>query len=237
MDDVMSQPRREGADFSDEALALGMSRQAGMSAEDEWRQLENRLMCLAARMNQTSNGRVTLSEFCREAGISESFVQRRFGGWRALREHCGLPPVQDRRGRGQVHSRGALIDKLRDLERDEDSRPLTEREFCQRAKVSTSTIERHCGSWRALRAAADRPKRPRRHREIRQLHLTWELYRMAKRLGHFPSMQEIDEHSVYGSAVYLNRWRSPQAIRAHYDDFMDWLNKKLPELRAEGYKV
>ena len=111
------------------------------------------LLELLRKMDAESGGRVTLFEYCRAAKVSAATLQRKFGGWRAFRVEAGLSPVTKLEGRGSVHSREALVAKLRELLSAGEPR-LTEREFCRRAGVSTSTIERLCVSWRQLRAEA-----------------------------------------------------------------------------------
>jgi hypothetical protein len=188
------------------------------------------------RMEAESGRPVTLCEFCREAGMSTATVQRRFGGWRGLRERAGLSPVTSQAGRGQVHSRDDLMAKLRELE-SPTGRKLTEREFCELVGVSTSTIERHCGGWRQLRAAAGLLHRSRRWKDVPLIQLDINLHRVALELGHFPTREEIDLHSRYSAAMHLKRWGSMEGLRAHYEWFVKWLAKRIVSLKQEGLPV
>jgi AcrR family transcriptional regulator len=206
----------------------------GATKEPAWLDRRRRLLERLVELERESPGRVSLSEFCRAAGVSETLVQRRFGGWRRLRAAAGLPAVRDLRGRGQVHSREALIASLKKLAQ---GRPLTEREFCAKVGVSTTTIERHCGSWRALRAMAGMRKSPRRHRDIGSLEISLDLHRVIRTVGRFPTMQEIDQHGVYGSAVHLKRGGSPEAMRQSHERFVVWLHGRMAELEAEGWDM
>ncbi len=200
-----------------------------------------RILDLVRRLGNGRGGVLTLADFCRETGVSPSSIHIRFGGWIPLRRAAGLPASRSYSGRGRVYTPLILLDWLQRA-RKEHGRYITRVQFCNFAGISQTAINTHWGSWRKLRAAAGLPERPQIMRQYRDIDLYAAMSRHVRKLGRFPSAEEINRDGEFSFATYAHRFGSHSDLKQRYDRFMDrvcqaYLNEQKREeeaRRAQG---
>lgn len=106
---------------------------------------------------------LTLHAFRLATGIGTTTIQTRFGGWIALRERAGFARRKSYLVKARVHSASSLVAQLQAVVKKTGPH-LNLMEFCEHAGVSSTTIQRYCGTWNKLRLAAGLPQRPKRQR-------------------------------------------------------------------------
>jgi len=192
---------------------------------------------VAALKERAAHGgaELTLDEFCRETGVSGATIQRKFGGWRKLRQLAGLP-VRGSSVGGAIHSRAELAKKLYEAVHLMGTR-ISEREFCQWAGVSTGTIERLWGSWEALREGAGLFVRRHRPRRRCSLPLTPDLWQsledVIQKLGRWPTAEELAAHSRFPLQAFLRRAGTMAELKESHDYHVRRM-ARVAELRRLG---
>ncbi|MDP1796853.1 MAG: hypothetical protein Q8K78_05205 [Planctomycetaceae bacterium] len=169
---------------------------------------------------------LTLHTFRRATGIGTTTIQTRFGGWLALRERAGLHHRKSYLVRARVHCASSLVRQLQEVVK-ETGPHLNLMEFCERAGVSSTTIQRYCGTWNKLRLAAGLPVRPKRQRLYSELDLLFELHRLVQHLGEFPTSEQLDRHGRFCYATYHARYGSMLNLRKRYHQFATRLNRAI----------
>jgi len=163
---------------------------------------------------------LTMDRFCRETGIGSTTIQRRFGGWLALRTLAGLQRRKSHLVNGRVHSQEELLVRLR-IAVKHFGKFITQQEFCQWAEVSPNTLHTYCGSWRKLRAALGLPERRLRQRLYADVELFEELSRLIRQLGRWPSSEEINRHGRFSYATYAERFGGMRGLRRSLERFRE----------------
>ena len=187
---------------------------------------ERELLERVRQLDAEREGRLTLLDFCRITGVSESTIHRWFGGWNGLRARAGLARPR-RIGCGASYSAQTLIEKLRALQAT--GRRLNEREFCEQARVSPSTIQRYCGGWRHLCAAAGMKPPPPPGPSFRMIDLCLDLHGLVCLLCRFPTLEDIDQHARYPAEVHLRAFGSYEAMCQQYEQFGEWMRNLLAD--------
>lgn len=169
---------------------------------------------------------LTLHTFRRATGIGTTTIQTRFGGWIALREQAGFARRKSYLVKARVHSASSLVAQLQVVVQKTGPH-LSLMEFCEHAGVSSTTIQRYCGTWNKLRLAAGLPPRPKRQRLYSELDLLFELHRLVQHLGEFPTSEQLDRHGRFCYATYHARYGSTQKLRQRYQEFVTRLNRAI----------
>ena len=126
----------------------------------------------------------------------------------------------------RVHSASSLVAQLQAVVK-ETGPHLNLMEFCEHAGVSSTTIQRYCGTWNKLRLAAGLPPRPKRQRLYSELDLLFELHRLVQQIGEFPTSEQLDRHGRFCYATYHARYKSMWKLRQRYQVFVNRLNRAL----------
>lgn len=175
---------------------------------DEW------LLARVREAHKVYGDYMTLSDFCRFAGVSTHTATRRFRDFADLRNRAGLPARGNRNWKVSRHTREGLIDQLRDIAAQVGS-SLKLHDFLQRAGVSSSTFYRHFTSWSQARDYADLTPHARRPQLKTDEFLLDDLDRVATSLGRAPTR---DEYRSLGNA-------DPNTLRKRFgptwDDVLD----------------
>ena len=191
------------------------------------------LIAAVQRLAAVHGDGLTLHVFRRETGVGTTTIQTRFGGWLELREAAGLPRKKSGLQRARVHTFESLQTLLREQVRQVGPH-LTEIEFCHRAQVSSTTIQRYCGSWQKLREAVGLKARPRRRREWSETDLLFELHRVAQKVAALPTVADLVRESRISVPVFYSRFGSLARLRQKYAGFVVRLKKVLAEARRTG---
>jgi hypothetical protein len=162
---------------------------------------------------------LTLDLFCRETGIGGTTIQRRFGGWLALRQAAGLERRKSHLVNGRVHSAEELVRQLQ-MAAKKFSPNITQHLFCQWLGTAPSTLKAHCGSWRKLRRAAGLPERVFRQPEHSNNDLLWELNRLVQTLKMWPTANQISRCGRFSYATYAGRFGRMAFLRLRFQEFV-----------------
>lgn len=169
---------------------------------------------------------LTLDLFCRETGIGHSTIQRRFGGWLALRKAAGLERRKSHLINGRVHSREQFISQLQAAAKRFGPQ-ITQQLFCEWAGTAPNTVKAHCGNWRILRRMAGLPPRSLRRRYFSEANLLWELNRLVRTLKMWPTANQISRCGRYSYATYLARFGRMATLRRRFETFVREERTKL----------
>lgn len=184
------------------------------------------IIAAVQRLAAEHGDELTLHTFRRATGIGTTTIQTRFGGWIALRERAGFARRKSYLVKARVHSASSLVATLREVIK-KTGPFLNLMEFCEHAGVSSTTIQRYCGTWNRLRLAAGLPQRPYRQRLHSELDLLFELHRLVQQIGEFPTSEQLDRHGRFCYATYHARYKSMWKLRQRYLVFVNRVNRAL----------
>lgn len=160
---------------------------------------------------------IRMFDFVRETGISQTIVEKRFGGWMKLRVAAGL------RGRGDGRRKMSAELLVWDLRRfaDEVGPQITLSEFCRLARISQTPVIQYFGNWSNLRRAAGLPRRDYKRPFISDEELLWELHRMIRELHRIPLARDFREHCRYSYDTYLVRFGRKKDLKLRLRMYLD----------------
>lgn len=142
-----------------------------------------------------------------DGAYSATAYQNEFGSWCDAIRSIGHKPVQERRGPEEV-----LLEAIRDLA-DELGRVPAAPEMDEKGAYSQRTCANRFGSW--SNAVLEAGFEPVGQPKIGTSELLAEIDRLASRLGHLPTVKEMNSEGQYHVGTYSDRFESWQQAKRH----------------------
>jgi hypothetical protein len=173
------------------------------------------------------HGDVTLHEFWNITGICPAHLQRRFGGWLAVKRRLGWTARRKRPTGGRVHSRESIVAALKEAaaELGDD---LTLAEFTRRTGITEKPIAAYCGNWGRLRVLAGLVANNRGRKRIPDEALFADLWRLRQQFNRYPMYGEYERYGLAHVSTVVRRFGGMAGAMDACDAFYRKLVRDFP---------
>ena len=175
---------------------------------------------------------ITIYQFCQITGVYEGHLQKRFGGWNAVKARLGFGPEEIHRPGRILYSRDFLIQRTRDLARELGD-DLTFTELSRRTGVSIQPVRKQCGSWSELRLLAGLVKNTRGKNRIPNDALLADIHRLWQQFKREPTSLEYERFGCAHISTMCRRFGPTwgHALNAYYK-FLYRFRREFPDPAA-----